>query len=71
VQRAITRGETLGWLFRRVLILAAPFVWRKYTEQAKEQGQQHAQQAGQLANRGSEPTITDTVERLGRVTEEW
>jgi hypothetical protein len=39
------------------------------TEQAKEQGQQHAQQAGQLANRGSEPTITDTVERLGRVTE--
>ena len=41
------------------------------TEQAKVQGQQHAQQAGQLANRGSEPTITDTVERLGRVTEEW
>ena len=39
------------------------------TEQAKEQGQQHAQQAGQLANRGSEPTITDTVEWRRRVTE--
>ena len=39
------------------------------TEQAKEQGQQHAQQAGQLANRGSEPAITDTDERLARVTE--
>ena len=34
------------------------------TEQAKEQGQQ----AGELANRGSELTITDTDERLARVT---
>lgn len=43
------------------------------TEQAKVQGQQLAQQArqqvGELANRGSESTITDTVERLARVTE--
>ena len=36
MQRAITRGETLGWLFRRVLILAAPFVWRKYTERRRK-----------------------------------
>jgi hypothetical protein len=26
----------LGWLFRRVLILAAPFVWRKYTERRRK-----------------------------------
>jgi hypothetical protein len=43
------------------------------TEQAKVQGQQLAQQArqqvGELANRRSESTITDTVERLARVTE--
>ena len=43
------------------------------TEQAKEQGQQLAQQArqqvGELANRRSESTITDTDERLARVTE--
>jgi hypothetical protein len=42
-------------------------------EQAKVQGQQLAQQArqqvGELANRGSESTITDTVERLARDTE--
>ena len=43
------------------------------TEQAKEQGQQLAQQArqqvGELANRRSESTITDTDERRRRVTE--
>jgi hypothetical protein len=43
------------------------------TEQAKQQAQQLAQQArqqaGELANRGSKPTVTDTDERLARVTE--
>jgi hypothetical protein len=25
----------MGWLLRRVLIFAAPFVWRKYKEQRR------------------------------------
>jgi hypothetical protein len=26
----------VGWLFRRVLILVGPFVWRKYTERRRK-----------------------------------
>jgi hypothetical protein len=26
----------VGWLFRWVLILVAPFVWRKYTERRRK-----------------------------------
>jgi hypothetical protein len=39
------------------------------TEQPKQQSQQARQQVGELANRRSEPTITDTDERRRRVTE--
>jgi hypothetical protein len=30
--------ETVGSVFRKILILAAPFVWRKYKERRRKNG---------------------------------
>lgn len=36
--RAAMEGVRVGWLLRRLLILAAPFVWRKFMERRRKQG---------------------------------
>ncbi len=33
-----TQEEQMGWLLRRALILAAPFIWRKYKERRRRSG---------------------------------
>jgi hypothetical protein len=35
---SLREEEMVGWLLKRLLILAAPFVWRKYMERRRRKG---------------------------------